>query len=96
MVQRGMWYLSRAVAIKWAPGQLVHARCAAQGYLSYALPGQVRRRDQGKVGTDLGGKEGETWPALKRRLEEPGRAERRGDGHGTGHEAVRADEIDED
>lgn len=71
-----MGYLSRAVATKWAPGnpgQLVHAGCAVQGYLSYALPGQVPRRvGQGKVGTDLGGKEGETWPALERSLEGPG------------------------
>lgn len=51
-VQRGMGYLSRAVATKWAPGnpgQLVHAGCAVQGCLSYALPGQVPRRVKARL-----------------------------------------------
>lgn len=59
-VQRGMGYLSRAVATKWAPGnpgQLVHASCAVQGCLSYALPGQVPRRVKARLAL--------TWAARK-------------------------------
>lgn len=41
----------------WDPGQLVHAGCALQGCLSYALPGQVPRRDKVRLAL--------TWAARK-------------------------------